>query len=76
MRGGKGFYQTQTHAKPSTPSLPLGPLLKSFSLDDLSGSHHDKDGQVQITNCQVVASYNWMEKSKPTMVMPGTPHHH
>lgn len=40
---------------------------------DLMESTADVEGPPRITNCQDVASYNWLNKGRPTILVPGAP---
>lgn len=54
-----------------TPEAPLGTLLYSLKNSDF---HDDAKRYVTesiITECREVASYNWLDRGEPTMVVPG-----
>ncbi len=54
-------------ASPDGDELPLGDLLVGLNAADISPS----DGAPQISNFQCIASYNWLDSSEPTILVPG-----
>lgn len=57
----------------SSPEPPLGALLHSL---DVSDFHEDANMYVTesvITDCTAVASYNWLDRPEPTIIIPGKP---
>lgn len=59
---------------PQPPSPPLGPLLQTLTELDLSAAglteNHD-GGRAEITDCAYVASFNWLDRDEPTILVPG-----
>ncbi|KAK8013230.1 hypothetical protein PG991_009501 [Apiospora marii] len=78
-RGGgrsRGGRYAQGHSRPivpDTPDHPLGPLVKELRSDDLAGKASQNEQHATVTDCQLVASYNWTSSPSPTMLMPGMP---
>jgi hypothetical protein len=67
----RGGLQVGTQPSP-LPSATLGPIIQSLSLDDLQKStKHSSDAR--ITDCKVLASYNWLDKRSPSIAIPGLP---
>ncbi|CAG5138526.1 uncharacterized protein ALTATR162_LOCUS381 [Alternaria atra] len=56
--------------KPDLETYPLGDLVKEFRSSDLSLKPADL---TEISGCQYVASYNWLDDEVPTIVIPGKP---
>ena len=54
--------------KPDFEKYSLGNLVKEFRSSDLSLKPIDL---AEISNCQYVASYNWLNDEVPTIVVPG-----
>jgi hypothetical protein len=50
-----------------TPDRPLGDLLEEIKLSELT----TKSDPAKISNCKVVASYNWLDTTLPTILVPG-----
>ncbi|KAK8091503.1 hypothetical protein PG997_001864 [Apiospora hydei] len=72
-RGGK--YPPR-HLRPVTtdaPGHPLGTLVKELQSADLAEKAAEHEQHATITDCQLVASYNWTSSPSPTMLMPGMP---
>ncbi|KAL8714539.1 MAG: hypothetical protein Q9220_001487 [cf. Caloplaca sp. 1 TL-2023] len=60
-----------TSQQPPSPSL--GPLLKTFNDSDLEDALALNKEDASITDCEDVASFNWMNEEEPTIVVPGKP---
>ncbi|KAI4689111.1 hypothetical protein J4E81_007828 [Alternaria sp. BMP 2799] len=71
-RGGRAphFAKNREQPKPDLHAHPLGDLVKVFRSSDLSLKPIDS---AEISNCQHVASYNWLNDEVPTIVVPGKP---
>lgn len=74
-RGSFGGYGTRGRAAsiPTTPSPPLGKLIQSFSLDQLPSISEPKLADSHLTDCELMASYSWMDKASPSITIPGMP---
>ncbi|KAK2751028.1 hypothetical protein FQN57_000103 [Myotisia sp. PD_48] len=59
------------HPKP--PSPPLGTLLATIDRGDLARISDTATASPKITACEVVASYSWLNRKKPTILIPGQP---
>ncbi|OCL14802.1 geranylgeranyl pyrophosphate synthetase, partial [Glonium stellatum] len=58
------------------PSPPLGPLLEEISEFDLLNAAQFGDSRkdtAEINGCTYIASFNWLDQDKPTILIPGTP---
>ena len=56
------------------PSPPLGPLLQTLSEADLLATDQAQsscDKPAKITDCTYVASFNWLDRDEPTILIPG-----
>ncbi|KAI3396200.1 hypothetical protein diail_338 [Diaporthe ilicicola] len=60
-------------AQPSSPEPPLGSLLSTLSQTDLNKAANTYESDSLITDCVTVTSYNWLDRAKPTIVVPGKP---
>ena len=59
--------------RPSSP--PVGPLLQTFSETNLLAIEQAQSscgGPVEITHCEYVASFSWLDRDEPTILIPGT----
>lgn len=56
---------------PRPPSPPLGPILTTLRESDLADYPNLHEGYARITDCKDVASYNWLNKNEPTILVPG-----
>ncbi|RFU29085.1 hypothetical protein B7463_g7260, partial [Scytalidium lignicola] len=57
-------------------SPPVGPLLEIVSRKDVGVgmAGHSQSSAVEeaaITHCEYIASYNWLDRSKPSIAIPG-----
>lgn len=50
---------------------PMGDLLGTIALSELQSSVDFKDATLEITECQYLASYNWLDRQKATILVPG-----
>lgn len=55
----------------SSPEPALGPLLSSLAKTDLDKVAKSHESQSIITGCKTIASYNWLDKAEPTIIVPG-----
>ncbi|KAF2742813.1 hypothetical protein M011DRAFT_452333 [Sporormia fimetaria CBS 119925] len=70
-RGGRAPFLTKTReTNPDLEKHPLGCLIKEFGSPDLGLNPVDL---AKISDCQYVASYNWLNDEVPTIVIPGKP---
>ena len=49
----------------------MGDLLGTITLTELESSVRFRDATLTITDCQYVASYNWLNRQKATILVPG-----
>lgn len=74
---GRGSYRYRsTLNKPAVerpPSPPIGTLLETVRALDLLAVDKSSvsDKIVGIVGCSYVASYNWLDRKDPTIVVPG-----
>ncbi|KUI69312.1 hypothetical protein VM1G_04997 [Cytospora mali] len=57
-------------AQTSSPEPPLGALLHSLNDLDLYDDAKRYVSESVITDCRAVASYNWLDREDPTIVIP------
>ena len=55
----------------SLEGQPTGDLLGTITLNELQSSVRFKDAPLTITDCQYVASYNWLNGQEATILVPG-----
>jgi hypothetical protein len=69
-RGGRVpfFAKPKEQVKPDLERHPLGDLIKEFRNSDLSLK---PAALAEISDCQYVASYNWLNGKVPTIAIPG-----
>lgn len=72
-RGGgyRPFTKVRESVKPDIEKYPLGQLLQTFRDSDLRVEAKTLSHKVSITNCDCVASYNWLSEKAPTIIIPG-----
>lgn len=63
--------RNELHSRP--PSPPLGPVLMTLNERDLGTSPDLKEPLAKITECKYVASYNWLNRNEPTILVSGKP---
>lgn len=72
-RGSRGGFFTpgRTFSKkeeqPETPQPPYGELLLEIERSDISKATYDP----KIKDCKYVASYSWLDRGTPTVMIPG-----
>ncbi|KAL0932638.1 geranylgeranyl pyrophosphate synthetase [Colletotrichum truncatum] len=73
------MYQRNRHwhrrpgpEKPS-PGPAFGSLLESINIADLSKPALAFVSSAQVTECELIASYNWLDRAKPSILIPGAP---
>ncbi|KAB5582270.1 hypothetical protein GE09DRAFT_262617 [Coniochaeta sp. 2T2.1] len=67
------FYPKKTTDISSVPAPPLGTLIQSLAKHDLDNDAEAYLDSARIQDCELVASYNWLDKSDPAMIIPGRP---
>lgn len=67
----RGGIRRTTPAYIPSPEPPLGRLLLSWSSKDFNEGAKTYELQSVITGCKTVASYNWLERKAPTILVPG-----
>jgi hypothetical protein len=69
-RGGRVpyFVKNREQTRPDLERHPLGGLVKELRSSNLSLKPIDV---AEISDCQYVASYNWLSDEVPTIVVPG-----
>ncbi|KAK4552284.1 hypothetical protein LTR86_010454 [Recurvomyces mirabilis] len=55
--------------RPSSP--PIGPLVETWTSDSLRALA--KTSHTTIEKCESIASFNWLDKKDPSIVVPGGP---
>lgn len=68
-RGARGGRGVPIHD--SLEGQPMGDLLETITLTELQSSVRFKDLTPTITDCQYVASYNWLNGGKANILVPG-----
>lgn len=78
MTRGSGSYQrfgsrggSSAPTRDSLEGQPVGDLLGTITLTELQSSVHSRDAALTITDCQYIASYNWLNTQKGTILVPG-----
>ncbi|KAK1981577.1 geranylgeranyl pyrophosphate synthetase [Colletotrichum cereale] len=80
MYGQKKYSQFRSKAgrrrpEPETPSPapPFGPLVETVDIAELSEPAAQFEATARVTSCELVASYNWLDKKAPSVLIPGAP---
>lgn len=53
------------------PPPPLGKPIQLLDKHDLEKDAASYTDKARIQDCKLVASYNWLDKSDPTIIIPG-----
>ncbi|KAF1998617.1 hypothetical protein P154DRAFT_408136, partial [Amniculicola lignicola CBS 123094] len=69
-KGGGGAH---TFTVPDTHKNPLGDIVTTISVSDLNEPPKRFKDTAKISDCQYVASYNWLAEISPTIAVPGQP---
>lgn len=74
-RGGSNwsrpFPKPYVEVKPDIQKHPLGKLQKALQVSDLKFNLDIIASMPTISDCQYVASYNWLNDKTPTVMVPG-----
>lgn len=70
-RGGKNFPHKKEQIKPDIVKNPLGKLKETIHASDSTLLVKDLSRTATITDCRYLASYNWLNRSAPTIAVPG-----
>lgn len=74
-RGGHNMHHrtAQTLCPPATRGRDIYTGLAKACLDTLIRPEGDSDGEdIVVSNVRYLASYNWIEARRPTIIVPGT----
>ncbi|KAK7713891.1 hypothetical protein SLS63_011904 [Diaporthe eres] len=66
-------FWTGASEQPSNPEPALGSLLTTLNQADFAKAAVKYEPDSRITDCMTVTSYNWLDRAKPTIVVPGKP---
>lgn len=69
----RGGLARRASPAPELPDPPSGSLLATIHREDIIDTHPspDDNNNHKITNCTVLASYNWLNRKSPTITVPG-----
>ena len=70
-RGGRDNSLLSKDATSQPPSPPLGPLLETLRTKEPIDSVGFDENHAVIKACEDVASYNWLDKKEPSILIPG-----
>lgn len=70
----RGNYWPGTSVQPPSAEPALGSLLSTLSQADLAKEAGTYESDSIITDCVTATSYNWLDRPKPTIVVPGKNH--
>ncbi|PWY67590.1 hypothetical protein BO94DRAFT_540388, partial [Aspergillus sclerotioniger CBS 115572] len=71
----RGGLARRPSPAPELPDPPSGDILSHIKREDLVDSHPSTDDSKspKITDCTLLASYNWLDRKGPTITVPGLP---
>lgn len=72
-RSAHGNYWPGRSVQPSSAEPALGPILSTLSQAGFTKAAGMYKSDSVITDCVTVSSYNWLDRTKPTIVVPGKP---
>lgn len=67
FRGGRRSFYTLDPVQ----DLPKGDLIKEIALGQIEPGEKPTDSTIMIGDVGTVASYNWLDAEKPTILVPG-----
>ncbi|KAI9766565.1 MAG: hypothetical protein M1839_004875 [Geoglossum umbratile] len=70
---GQPRWQQKREPPPRPPSPPLGSVLATLNRKDLTVSADLNKHSAKVTDCEYVASYNWLNRGEPVVMVPGKP---
>lgn len=73
-RPARGNYWPGKSVQTPSAEPPLGSLLSTLGRADLAKAAGTYESDSVITDCLTVTSYNWLDRTKPTIVVPGKHH--
>ncbi|GKT46259.1 uncharacterized protein ColSpa_06440 [Colletotrichum spaethianum] len=56
-----------------SPAPPFGPLVETIDITELSKPAMQFEASARVTDCKLVASYNWLDRAAPSVLIPGAP---
>lgn len=65
------FRRPQLRVEQELPELPMGPLIDEFEVNVFTSDSIQYKPIARITNCTIVASWNWTNATAPEMLIPG-----
>ncbi|WQF90082.1 hypothetical protein CDEST_15096 [Colletotrichum destructivum] len=68
-----GYSLAQRNHRWRQRGPPLGLLVEKVDVAELAKPAKRYRSTAQVTNCELVASYNWLDKKQPTVMIPGAP---
>lgn len=69
----RALQRLSREERPRVPHSPppLGPEFESISIADLSVDASRPTDDIRITECKGIASYNWLDRWNPSILIPG-----
>ncbi|KAH7026128.1 geranylgeranyl pyrophosphate synthetase [Microdochium trichocladiopsis] len=64
---------TLSSAQAIPPSFPLGRSIRTLQVSDLKHDAAQYQSSASISECTHVGSFNWLDATEPTIVVPGMP---
>lgn len=65
------FRRPQLQVEQELPELPMGPLIDELEVNVFTSDSIQYKPIARITDCTVVASWNWTNARAPVMLIPG-----
>ncbi|KAJ6024727.1 geranylgeranyl pyrophosphate synthetase [Penicillium herquei] len=66
---GMGHHRNRQQSVAESPAPPQGPLLVEIERHELERSQECP----QITSCEYLSSYTWLDRASPSILVPGEP---
>lgn len=73
-RGDRSIAGIKNYSRPEknrSPSPPSGPTIEIINKEHLEGSAKQHGKALRIEDCEVAASYSWLDKKQPEILVPG-----